>query len=125
MWSYKLRFTTNSELFEYDLFGTQGAGATQAEFPYQESFLSFLEMDSSEWDVSLAEITSDWERCFSAGSTADADRAMQKMGTLAGRHIYFRPPYLRWFSRKAASTLPPEMTEELRQLPEQLAAYQK
>lgn len=125
MWSYKLRFTTDSELFEYDPFGAQGAGATRAEFPYQESLLSFLEMDSSEWDASLAEITSDWERYFSAGNTADADLAMQKMGALAERHIYFRLPYLRWFSCKAAVTLRPEMTAELRQLPEQLTMYQK
>lgn len=125
MWTYNLRFTTDGELFEYDPFGAQGAAATQAEFPYQENLLSFLEMDAREWDASLSEITSDWEQYFSAGNTADADLAMQKMGILAVQHIYFRLPYLRWFSCKAAGTLRPEMTEELRRLPEQLTAYQK
>ena len=109
MWTYKLRFTTDGELFEYDPFGAQGAAATQAEFPYQESLLSFLEMGSSEWGSSLEEITSDWERCFSAGNPADADLAMQKMGILAVQHIYFRLPYLRWFSCKAAGTLRPAL----------------
>ncbi len=44
---------------------------------------------------------------------------------MASRHAYFRLPYLAWFARKADGALHPEMTEELRLLPEQLSAYQK
>ena len=83
MWTYKLRFTNDGELFEYDFFGAQGAAATQTEFLYQESLLSFLKMDSNEWEVSLAEIASDWKRYFSAGDDAAFDQAIQKMGAFA------------------------------------------
>lgn len=125
MWTYKLRFTGDCERFEYDPFGCQGAAATQVEFPYQESLLSFLELPSSEWEQPLTEIATNWERFFAAGDAASADQAMQQMGELAARHIYFRLPYLRWFECKAAGKLSAEITEELRQLPEQLTAYQK
>ena len=124
MWTYKLHFTNDGELFESDPFGAQGAAASQREFPYQESLFSFLEMDPQEWETLLAEIVSDWDRFFS-GEDAAADQAMQKMGALAVRHIYFRLPYLCWFSRKASGALRPDLTEELRRLPGQLAAYQK
>jgi len=125
MWTYKLHFTNDSELFEYDPWGYRGAAATQLRLPYQESLLSFLEMLPDEWTVPLTEITADWDRYFTAGDGTSANQAMQKMGDLASRHIYFRLPYLVWFSRKTAEELRPEMTEELRRLPEQLSAYQK
>ena len=110
MWTYKLHFTNDGELFESDPFGAQGAAASQREFPYQESLFSFLEMDPQEWETLLAEIVSDWDRFFS-GEDAAADQAMQKMGALAVRHIYFRLPYLCWFSRKASGALRPDLTE--------------
>lgn len=65
------------------------------------------------------------KRRISANDLAYSDQAMQLLGELSEKHIYFKLLYLQWFWRKAEGKVEPWMAEEMRQLPEQLALYQK
>lgn len=125
MWSYQMYFSGDQEHFEYDPWGGRGSAATQRSFPYLESLLCFLELDCAQVEELLRDILTCWNRFFSTGDSTHGDEAMEKMGELAARHIYFQLPYLQWFTHKAAGTLAPEMTEELLQLLEQLPVYQR
>lgn len=125
MYTYKMHFTRDQEIFMYDAFGYQGPAATQKKYPYLESLLSFLELDITEVNLQIQEIAETWDHYFTASDTSHGDTAMQLMGALAARHIYFQLLYLQWFSKKVDETLEPAMTEELRLLPEQLLSCQK
>ncbi len=125
MWSYQMYFSGGQEHFEYDPWGGRGSAATQRSFPYLESLLCFLELDCAQVEELLRDILTCWNRFFSTGDSTHGDEAMEKMGELAARHIYFQLPYLQWFTHKAARTLAPEMTEELLRLLEQLPIYQR
>lgn len=124
MWNFKMYFGDGQEHFVYDPWSCSGAAGTENSYPYLESLLSFLELDCTKVQSMIQEILACWDHFFSAGDTVYADNAMGKMGELAALHIYFRLPYLQWFTRKAEGTLDPEMTKELLQLSEQLPAYQ-
>lgn len=122
---FKMHFGEDSEFFEYDAFGSQGAAATQKEQPYLESLLSFLELDLAAMEPQMRLICKNWGQFFSTGDAAFADHALQELGILGAQHIYFQLPYLRCFAHRVTGNLNPKMTKELRQLPEQLSLYQK
>ena len=125
MWIYKMNFMENGEFFEYDTYGGQGAGAAQKASPYLESLLSFLEMSREEWKPIMQQASENLDRFLAANNLAYSDQAMQLLGELSEKHIYFKLLYLQWFWRKAEGKVEPWMAEEMRQLPEQLALYQK
>lgn len=125
MWSFAMYFADDQEHFEYDAWESHGSAAERRAYPYLESLLSFLELDCTQVQFQLQEISTHWGSFFSTGNMAWADRAMQKMGELAAQHIYFQLPYLQWFSSKADGSLTPEMTTELLRLSEQLPVYQR
>ena len=125
MWTFKMFFQDDGEFFEYDPFGMQGTVGTEKALPYLESFLSFLELEPADWEPLIQQTASDLEQFLSTEAPAHADRMMQTLGELSGRHIYFQLLYLQWFARKAAGNIESRMTEELRLLPVQLTAYRK
>jgi len=125
MWTYKTYFDDAGEFFEYDTYGGQGSTATQKVYPYLESLLSFLEMDRKEWEPLIQQVSEDLNHYFTTKDLIYTDHAMQLLGKLAERHIYFKLLSLQWFWRKAEGCIEPQMAEEMRQLPEQLALYQK
>ena len=125
MWTFKMFFQDDGEFFEYDPLGMQGTAGTEKDLPYLESLLSFLELDSTDWEALVQQAASDLEQFFSTRDPAHADRMMQALGELGARHIYFQLLYLRCFERKATGSLEPRRAEELRLLPAQLTAYQK
>ena len=125
MWIYKMHFMENGEFFEYDTYGGQGSGAAQKAFPYLESLLSFLEMSREEWEPIMQQASENLDRFLAANDLAYSDQAMQLLGELSEKHIYFKLLYLQWFWRKAEGKVEPWMAEEMRQLPEQFALYQK
>lgn len=118
-------FQDDGEFFEYDPFGFQGAAGTEKALPFLESLLSFLELDPTDWEPLVQQAASDLEQFSSTGDAAYSDHMMQTLGELGARHIYFQLLYLRYFERKSSGILELRMTEELRQLPAQLKAYQK
>lgn len=124
MWTFTMYFADDQEYFEYDPWGYHGSAATQRTYPYQESLLSFLELDCTQVQHQLQQISTHWDAFFSSGEMVCADNAMQKMGALTAQHIYFQLPYVQWFARRADGTLIPEMAEELHQLSAQLPMYQ-
>ena len=125
MWTFKMFFQDDGEFFEYDPFGFQGAAGTEKALPFLESLLSFLELDPTDWEPLVQQAASDLEQFSSTGDAAYSDHMMQTLGELGARHIYFQLLYLRYFERKSSGILELRMTEELRQLPAQLKAYQK
>ncbi len=125
MWIYKMHFMENGEFFEYDTYGGQGAGAAQKASPYLESLLSFLEMSREEWKPIMQQASENLDRFLAANNLAYSDQAMQLLGELSEKHIYFKLLYLQWFWRKAEGKVEPWMAEEMRQLPEQLSLCQK
>ena len=125
MWTFKMFFQDDGEFFEYDPFGMQGTVGTEKALPYLESFLSFLELEPADWEPLIQQTALDLEQFLSTEAPAHADRMMQTLGELSGRHIYFQLLYLQWFARKAAGNIESRMTEELRLLPVQLTAYRK
>jgi len=118
-------FADGQEHFEYDPCGMESSAATHKTYPYLESLLSFLDLDCAQLERQLEEIIAIWERFFSTGESVFADDAMQRMGSLAARHIYFQLPYLQWFARKAEESLTPDMVAELHRLLEQLPVSQR
>lgn len=125
MWVCKMHFLEDGEFFEYDTFGGQGSMSTQKALPYLESLLSFLEMDCAEWESLIQQACGDLEQFLTTKDAVYTDHMMQLLGELGEKHVYFKLLYLRWFWRKASESIEPGMTEELRQLPEQLSLYQK
>lgn len=125
MWMFKMYFHDDGEFFEYDPLGMQGVAGTEKALPYLESLLSFLELNSEDWEPLIQQATADLERFLSTDDPAHTDHMMQTLGELSARHIYFQLPYLQWFGRKTAGNIVPRMAEELRPLPAQLTAYRK
>lgn len=125
MWTFKMFFQDDGEFFEYDPFGMQGAAGMEKALPFLESLLSFLELDSADWEPFIQQAASDLEQSFSTREPAHADRMMQTLGELTARHIYFQLLYLRYFERRATKSLESQMAEELRLLPAQLKVYQE
>ena len=125
MWIYKAYFEDDGEFFEYDAFGGQGSMATQKAFPYWESLLSFLEMDREEWEPLMHQVSKNLDQFFTTNDLAYTDQVMQLLGKLGEKHIYFKLLYMQWFWCKSRDNVEPWMAEEMRQLPEQLALYQK
>ena len=115
----------DGEFFEYDAFGGQGSMATQKAFPYLESLLSFLEMDCKEWKTLMQQVSENLDQFLATNDLTYTDQVMQLLGELGEKHIYFKLLYLQWFERKARGNIEGWMAEEMRQLPEQLALYQK
>ena len=118
-------FQDDGEFFEYDPLGMQGAAGTEKALPYLESLLSFLELNSEDWEPLIQQAAADLERFLSTGDPTHTDRMMQTLGELSARHIYFQLLYLRWFGRRALGKIESRMTKELRLLPAQLTAYRK
>ncbi len=125
MWTFKMFFQDDGEFFEYNPFGAQGAAGTEKAFPYLKSLLSFLELDSADWEPLIQQAASDLTQYFSTGDFTHTDHMMQTLGELSVRHIYFQLPYLCWFGRKTAGKIESRMAEELRLLPAQLKVYQE
>ena len=125
MWTFKMFFQDDGEFFEYDPFGMQGTVGTEKALPYLEIFLSFLELEPADWEPLIQQTALDLEQFLFTEAPAHADRMMQTLGELSGRHIYFQLLYLQWLARKAAGNIESRMTEELRLLPVQLTAYRK
>lgn len=125
MWLYRIHFVGDREFIAGDPWGYQDAVSVERELPYLESLLSFLELDLSVLTPVIEEICGNWERFFATGDREFSTKAMQLLGQLTAQHVYFHLPYLRWFERTAREQLKPEMADELRLLPAQLAAYQK
>ena len=125
MYTYKMYLTGDSEIFETDPWGYQGAVAKQKELPFLESLLSFLELDCAGVGELLQQTAEKFGCYLSSGDMAQADEGMCLLGELSARHIYFRLPYLQWFDRKARGALEPDMTKELLHLSEQLPVYQR
>ncbi len=121
MWSYKTYFVNDREYFEYDPMGMRSA-ATQREFPFLESLLRFAEMAPEEWEPFLRQAADSAVR-------GDGNAAQMALGELAGLHIYFQLPYLKWnglYTRMAVTGEAAELPiDELRRLPEQLTQLQK
>ena len=113
MYTYKMYLTGDSEIFESDPWGYQGAVSTQKELPFLESLLSFLELDCTGVEALLRQVAENFDRYFSSEDMAQAGEGMCLLGELSARHIYFRLPYLQWFDRRAQGTLEPDMTKEL------------
>ena len=125
MWIFKAFFAEDREYFEYDTMGIQGYPATQKEFPFLESLLSFSELVLAPLESLVLESCENWDRFFETGDRSNSDHAMALLSELGQQHIYFQLEYLRCFARHSQQKLMPEMVENLRQLPGQLAAYQK
>ena len=125
MYTYKMYLTGDSEIFETDPWGYQGAVAKQKELPFLESLLSSLELDCAGVGELLQQTAEKFGCYLSSGDMAQADEGMCLLGELSARHIYFRLPYLQWFDRKARGALEPDMTKELLHLSEQLPVYQR
>ena len=125
MWIYKVFFYGDGEFFEYDTYGGQGSSATQKAFPYLEGLLSFLEMGREEWEPLMQQVSKNLDQFFTTNDLTYTDQAMQVLGELGEKHIYFKLLYMQWFWRKSRGSVEPWMAEEMRQLPEQLALYQK
>ncbi|MCI9332953.1 MAG: hypothetical protein HFG05_12440 [Oscillibacter sp.] len=125
MWTFKIFFQDDGEFFEYDPFGMEGVTGTEKALPFLESLLSFLELDSTDWEALVQQAASDLEQFFSSGDAVYSDHMVQTLGELGVRHIYFQPLYLRYFERRTTRTLEPRMAEELRLLPAQLTAYRE
>lgn len=125
MWIFKMFFQDDGEFFEYDPFGMEGVAGMEKALPFLESLLSFLELDSTDWEALVQQAASDLEQFFSTGDAVYSDHMMQTLGELGARHIYFQPLYLRHFEHRATENLEPRMVEELRLLPAQLKMYQE
>ena len=125
MWTFKIFFQDDGEFFEYDPFGMEGVTGTEKALPFLESLLSFLELDSTDWEALVQQAASDLTQYFSTGDFTHTDHMMQTLGELSVRHIYFQLPYLWWFGRKTAGKIESRMAEELRLLPAQLKVYQE
>lgn len=125
MWVFKMYFQDDGEFFEYDPLGMQGAADTEKALPYLESLLSFLELNSEDWEPLIQQAAADLERFLSTGDSAYTDHMMQVLGELSARHVYFQLLYLRWFGRRVLGKIESRMAEELRLLPAQLTAYRK
>lgn len=125
MWVFKMYFQDDGEFFEYDPLGMQGAAGTEKALPYLESLLSFLELNSEDWEPLIQQAAADLERFLSTGDPAYTDHMMQVLGELSARHVYFQLLYLRWFGRRVLGKIESRMAEELRLLPAQLTAYRK
>ncbi len=82
-------------------------------------------MSREEWEPIMQQASENLDRFLAANDLAYSDQAMQLLGELSEKHIYFKLLYLQWFWRKAEGKVEPWMAEEMRQLPEQFALYQK
>ncbi len=122
MWSYKTYFVHDREYFEHDPMGMRGVAARQREFPFLESLLRFAEMDPEEWEAIL-------HQAADSAAQGDGTAVQMALGELAGLHVFFQLPYLKWnglYTRMAVTGEVVELSiEELRRLPEQLTQLQK
>lgn len=73
----------------------------------------------------MHQISKNLDQFFTTNDLAYTDQVMQLLGELGEKHIYFKLLYLQWFERKARENIESWIAEEMRQLPEQLALYQK
>ena len=89
MWIFKAYFAEDREYFEYDAMGVQGYPATQKEFPFLESLLSFLELDLASVEPMVEETCENWDRFFDTGDRSNSDHAMALLSEFGQRHIYF------------------------------------
>ena len=129
MWMYKTYFLNGREYFSYDRMGMTGAAGTQKDFLYLESLLQFLEMDHTEWEPQLQQAAENLEQFLKTRDVNCSTAVQMALGELAGQHMYFQLPYLKWSELLTRSTVLgediPLPTDELRQLPEQLTQMQK
>ena len=96
MWMYKTYFLNGREYFSYDRLGMTGAAGTQKDFLYLESLLQFLEMDHTEWEPQLQHASESVEQFLKTGDVSCSTAVQMALGELAGQHVYFQLPYLKW-----------------------------
>lgn len=133
MWYFKMCFSGDKEIFEYDASGIQEYPAERQELPFLESLLSFQELDCETVVPALERICNNWERLITENDRQTGTDAMVALGELASRHIYFKILYVRWFDRfsrmgalgDCGSAEDQQMLAELREVATQLPQYQK
>lgn len=95
MWTFKMFFKDDGEFFEYDPLGMQGAAGTEKALPYLKSLLSFLELDSADWEPLVLQAFSGLAQFFSAPKPAHADHMMQPANKSQAPRVTFLEKFLK------------------------------
>lgn len=64
MWTFKMFFQNDVSFFEYIRFKAQDAAGMEKAFPYLESLLSFLELNSADWEPLIQQAASELAQFF-------------------------------------------------------------
>lgn len=87
--------------------------------------MSFLELDCLEIAPQLQQIAAEQKQFLSVGDKGCADCAIELLGELAARHVYFQLPYLQWFAQHNKGMVSSGLVTELQRLAQQLPEYQQ